>query len=258
VILNEHGAAPALLVCDHASRAFPRALARLGLPELATWQHISWDIGAAELTRGLAARLGAPAVLAGYSRLVVDCNRRPEDPEAFRVSSDGQAVPGNQGLGEFDRRQRLACFFDPYHEAIAAMLGGFRARSVVPLEVSVHTFTPAMDGCDRPWHVGVLWDGDATSAARMISGLRSVHGLVVGDNEPYSGRHPADYTMHQHADSAGLPCVCLEIRQDQFESAAGTERWVRLLGDLIAPMLDDPQLRCLRTGEATCQLASRC
>lgn len=256
-VLNEHGAAPALLLCDHASRAFPRALARLGLPELATWRHIAWDIGAAELTRGLAAALGAPAVLAGYSRLVVDCNRSPEDVEAFRATSDGQEVPGNRRLTETDRVQRLACIFDPYHQAIAAMLGGFRARDVVPLLISIHTFTPSIDGQERPWHVGVLWDADESSARSMIAGLRAVRGLVVGDNEPYSGKHPADYTVHQHAVSAGLPHVCLEVRQDQFESAAGTERWVRLLGQLIAGMLDDPRVRSLGAREGTWQRASR-
>jgi predicted N-formylglutamate amidohydrolase len=256
-MLNEHGAAPALLVCDHASRAFPRGLARLGLPELATWQHIAWDIGAAELTRGLAAELGAPAVLAGYSRLVVDCNRSPDDVEAFRGTSDGQEVPGNRLLTDIDRGQRLACIFDPYHEAIAAMLGGFRARDVVPLLVSIHTFTPSMDGQQRPWHVGVLWDADEASARSLITGLRSVRGLVVGDNEPYSGKHPADYTVHQHAASAGLPHICLEVRQDQFDSAAGTERWVRLLGMLIARGVADPRVRQPRTGDGTWQRASR-
>ncbi len=255
VVLNEHGSAPALLVCDHASRAFPQALGRLGLPELSTWQHIAWDIGAAELTRGLASALDAPAVLAGYSRLVVDCNRRPDDAESMRGASDGQQVPGNQALSDFDRRRRLACFFDPYHEAIAAMLGGFRARGVVPLFVSVHTFTPTMGGQERPWHVGVLWDGDEASASHLIEGLRAEQGLVVGDNEPYSGKHPADYTVHQHAETAGLPHVCLEIRQDQFESPAGTERWVRRLARLIGPMLRDSNLRRLRPGAASWQRA---
>jgi predicted N-formylglutamate amidohydrolase len=257
VVLNEQGTAPALIVCDHASRAFPRALGKLGLPELPTWQHIAWDIGAAELSRGLAAALDAPAVLAGYSRLVVDCNRRPDGSEAIVSASDGQQVPGNLALSDFERRQRLACFFDPYHEAIAAMLGGLRVRGVVPLFVSVHTFTPTLGGHERPWHVGVLWDGDEASARHVIDGLRAEQGLVVGDNEPYSGKHPADYTVHQHAESAGLPYVCLEIRQDQFESAAGTERWVRRLAKLIGPMLRDPALRRLRSGAARWQRANR-
>ena len=145
VVLHEHGAAPALVVCDHASRAFPGSMQRLGLPPLQTWEHIAWDIGAGEIARGISNALDAPAVLAGYSRLIVDCNRPPYHEESIRVASDGWVIPGNQALDELERRARLACFFDPYHEAIAAMLGGFRARRVAPLMVSA-THVHAADG----------------------------------------------------------------------------------------------------------------
>lgn len=243
VVLREHGRAPALIVCDHASRAFPRRLERLGLPELATWQHVAWDIGAGELARGLAEALDAPAVLAGYSRLVVDCNRQPDAAEAIRAESDGRPVPGNVGLGDDARRVRLASLFDPYHDAIAHLLAGFRARETVPLVVAVHTFTPRMNGRDRPWHVGILWDKDEANARRLIDGLRAVEGLVVGDNEPYSGKHPSDYTIDHHAERNGLPHVCIEVRQDQCESPAGIERWVRLLAAHIRPLMAGPDGR---------------
>ena len=256
VVLHEHGEAPALVVCDHASRAFPKAMQRLGLPVLQTWQHIAWDIGAGELARGVSNALDAPAVLAGYSRLVVDCNRRPDDPEAFRRESDGWEIPGNLSLTEFERRVRLACFFDPYHEAIAAMLGGFRARQVVPLVISVHTFTPQMGGEQRPWHVGILWDKDELSAARLIAGLRAIDGLVVGDNQPYSGKHPSNYTIDHHVEPEGLPHLCIEVRQDQLESPAGVERWVRILSRLIREIVQDAALRSLRGTESTWLLAN--
>ena len=257
VVLHEHGAAPALIVCDHASRAFPKAMDRLGLPELPSWQHIAWDIGAGELARGISHALDAPAVLAGYSRLVVDCNRLPDDPEAFRPESDGWVIPGNATLTEFERRTRLACFFDPYHEAIEAMLAGFRGRDVVPMIVSVHTFTPKYGSIERPWHVGILWDKDEASARRMIDGLRAVDGMVVGDNEPYSGKHPSDYTIDHHAEQAGLPHVCIEVRQDLLESPAGIERWVRLLSRQLREMIADPELRRLRDTESPWRYASQ-
>ncbi len=117
------------------------------------------------------------------------------------------------------------------------MLGGFRARGVEPLVVSVHTFTPLMAGTLRPWHVGVLWDQDAESARYMIDGLGAIEGVVVGDNEPYSGRHPADYTVDHHAEGGGLRHVCIEIRQDQLESPAGVERWVRIMARLLRGLL---------------------
>ena len=238
-ILRENGAAAALVVCDHASRAIPKSLNRLGLPELATWQHVAWDIGAGELARGLAAMLDAPAVLAGYSRLVVDCNRRPDDPDAFRQVSDGWEIPGNAALDDDARRRRLAACFDPYHDCIAALLAGLERRSPRPLLVSVHTFTPLLNGRQRPWHVGVLWDHDEPSARRLLAGLRRHPEIVVGDNEPYSGKHPSDFTIDHHAERAGLPHVCIEVRQDQFESAAGTERWVRILGGVLVEMMAD-------------------
>jgi predicted N-formylglutamate amidohydrolase len=231
-------------------------LGGLGLSELARWQHMAWDIGAGELARGLATALDAPAVLAGYSRLVVDCNRHPDDPEAFRTTSDGCEVPGNRSLSDVERDARLAAIFDPYHEAIAAMLGGFRARGVQPLLISVHTFTPRLAGNERPWHVGVLWDRDERSARALLDGLRAIDGILVGDNEPYSGKHPSDFTIDHHAEAAGLPHVCIEVRQDQFESAAGTERWVRILGGVLHRMLDDAQFRAPGP-ETQCPTANR-
>ena len=243
VVFGEQGEAPAVVVCDHASRAFPRVLDRLGLEELPSWQHIAWDIGAGELARGLAHALGAPAVLAGYSRLVVDCNRSPDDAEAFRTESDGWPIPGNLRLTAEDRRVRLASFFDPYHGCIAALLAGFRSRDTVPLLISVHSFAPTLAGAVRPWHAGVLWDHDPANAQRLLAGLRRQKGLVIGDNEPYSGRHPANYTIDHHAKANGLPHVCIEVRQDLLSSPAGVEQWVRLLGRIVTRILGEPQSR---------------
>jgi predicted N-formylglutamate amidohydrolase len=241
-VFEERGASPALIVCDHASRAIPRTLDRLGLPELPTWQHIAWDIGAGELARGLAHALAAPAVLAGYSRLVVDCNRSPDDADWCRTESDGWPIPGNRDLDADQRRVRLGCFFDPYHGAIEAMLRGFRSRGTVPMLIAVHSFAPRIGGAtaDRPWHCGVLWDRDEANARRLLDGLRAEPGLVVGDNEPYSGKHPANYTIDHHAKANGLPHVCIEVRQDLLESPAGIERWVRLLARVIGRMLIQP------------------
>jgi predicted N-formylglutamate amidohydrolase len=85
--------------------------------------------------------------------------------------------------------------------------------------------------------VGILWDRDESSARHMMDGLGAIEGVVVGDNQPYSGRHPADYTVDQHAERGGLRHVCVEVRQDQLESPAGVERWVRVLARLLRGLL---------------------
>ena len=241
-LFHVRGRARALVVCDHASRAFPQALGRLGLPDEATWRHIAWDIGAAELARALAQRLDAPAVLAGYSRLVVDCNRRLEDPTCFVAVGDGQRVPGNEGLSESERHVRAAACHEPYHKAIATRLLEFRRAGVVPAFIAVHSFTPVLGRDARPWNVGVLWDRDARIPRPLLERLRRERGLVVGDNEPYSGRHPADYTIDHHAESAGLPHVCLEVRQDELLTPAGVARFAEIIGRALADILADEAL----------------
>ncbi len=234
---NPHGAAPALIVCDHASRRVPRALGTLGLDEAQLAQHIGWDIGAAAVTRALALRLDAPAILAGYSRLVIDCNRDPEDPTSSAAVSDGTAIPGNTDLGLPARAARRAQIFTPYHAAIAARLGAWRRQGQVPVLLSIHSFTPMMNGKARPWHVGVLWDEDPRVPVPLLGSLRAMTELCVGDNEPYSAAEPAGYTVRHHASRAGLPHVALEIRQDLIAATNGAEEWAGRLDLALAPIL---------------------
>ena len=97
-------------------------------------------------------------------------------------------------------------------------------------------------GRGRPWHCGILWDRDPRLALPLLAALRAEPGLVVGDNEPYSGRHPADYTVHTHGERHGRPHVCIEVRQDLLADAAGIEAWSARLGRVLAPLLADAAL----------------
>lgn len=226
---------PALLACDHATARVPRRLASLGLPPAELGRHIALDIGAADLTRLLARDLGVPAVLAGYSRLVVDCNRHLDDPTAFAAVSDGTVVPGNAALGPAERAARAGALHVPYHAAIDAALARL---GPAPALIGIHSFTPEMAGVARPWHAGVLWDQDARLADPLLRQLRATSGWFVGDNEPYSGRHPAGYTMDRHAEPRGLPHVTLEVRQDLLATADGLRAAAALLATALRSILD--------------------
>ncbi len=240
--VHDHGKAPVVLTCDHASRAVPRALGNLGLTDDLLARHIGWDIGAAMVTRRLAPLLDAPAVLCGYSRLVIDCNRYLADPTSMVEVSDGVTVPGNADLGAEARLARQASIFTPYHAAIAARITALRATGIAPAVISIHSFTPVMRGFQRPWHIGVLWDGDGRIALPLLDALRAEPGLVVGDNEPYTGRDPTGYTQRHHALDQGLPHVEVEIRQDLIGDDAGAAEWADRLARLFKPILASPDL----------------
>lgn len=233
---------PVLLACDHASRRIPRSLGTLGLPDRYLDDHIAWDIGAAAVARILRRRLGCHAVLANYSRLVVDLNRDVRDSTVMPAISDGVLVPGNLSLSAAQRSQRVRAIFTPYHQAMRRAVASLTTADQRPVMINVHSFTPRQHGLRRPWDIGVLWDADARLSLPLLARLRSGGDICVGDNMPYSGRHPADFTLDHHAETLGLAHVGIELRQDLIADARGQALWGDKLVQALEPVLSDGDL----------------
>jgi predicted N-formylglutamate amidohydrolase len=247
-IVNPTGSAPVLLICDHASNAVPAALHGLGLVERDLHRHIAYDIGAAEVTRLLAAGLDGPAVLAGYSRLVIDTNRHLHHSDSIVGESDGTIIPGNEGISSDDVRARTEACFWPYHRRIGSGLAGFAMRGQRPAVISIHAYTPVLGGVERPWHIGVLWGDDARISGPLIAALRAHEALAVGDNQPYSGHLDYGYSMNVHAGETGLPHVLIELREDLISTVEDQERTATILVDALSPILADPALYRIEEG----------
>ena len=230
---------PALLVCDHASNRIPACLNGLGVSPSDLDTHFALDIGAADVTRYLSTRLGLPAVLTCYSRLVVDCNRALTDPTAFPLYLEHIMVPGNQQLDHEARKARADALFWPYHNEIRHQLAALESLAPAPAMLAIHSFTPEFDGTNRPWQIGVLWDKDPRIPVPLMAALSDVKGLRVGDNEPYSGKHPHDFTLDHHAEADGLAHVSIEIRQDLITEPDGVAYWGDVLAEALQPILAD-------------------
>ncbi len=238
----------ALVVCDHAANAFPPGYGALGLPREALDRHIAYDIGAAELTRRLAARLGAPAILSTFSRLLIDPNRGPDDPTLVMRISDGAIVPGNARIGadEIERRRRL--YWAPYRAAIDATLEAMLATGEPPAILSVHSFTPNWRGHARRWKVGVLWDCDPRLPEPLMRALAREEDLgeeEIGDNEPYEGALAGD-TINAAATARGLSNALVEVRQDLIGDRQSAESWGDRLARIIAPLIAPSEARAPR------------
>ena len=234
-----------LILCDHASNAVPPDLGDLGLPGAEFQRHIAYDIGAAAVTRSLARRLGAPAILTRFSRLIIDPNRGRDDPTLVMRLSDGAVIPGNAGVDEAEVQRRIARFYDPYDAAISAAIRRALAAGHPPVVATVHSFTPVWRGRPRPWHVGVLWDADSRFAGPLLQALSAEEGLVVGDNEPYDGALAGD-TVDRHATVRGLANALIEIRQDLIADEGGAEEWAGRFARLLGPLAAQEALRSPR------------
>ena len=231
-IHNAVSEAPVLLICDHASCRFPEALGDMGLDPFARRCHLAVDIGAGPLTESLSDSLGVTAVLAQYSRLVIDCNRELLDPGAFLEFGDGIVVAGNRSLSQAGKDVRAREIYRPYHRAIDQQINRLQSIGPPPAFISIHSFTPVLNGESRPWEVGILWDTDARLPDIFLEGFRAA-GYVTGDNEPYSGKAPQDYTVDHHAEAIGIPHLGIEIRQDLIDHIAGVERVAAAMHKII-------------------------
>jgi len=221
--INADGRGSAVLVCDHASNRVPERLGTLGLAPDLLADHIGWDPGAADVARRLAAHLDSPLVLSGYSRLVIDCNRPLGHGESIAERSAGVSIPGNLGLSPLERSIRIDALFRPYHDAIAGLLDRRSHRPT--LLISVHSFTPVLNGQLRPWHIGVSYWLDPWFAALLLGALRHTGAFTIGDNEPYPIENGIDYTIPRHCEGRGLPSVMIELRQDQIRTALRATTW---------------------------------
>jgi len=227
------GAAPLLLIADHASNAVPPGI-DLDLAPALFDEHIAVDIGTAALAEALAAALAAPAIIATVSRLVIDCNREPEAADVVPVASDGHVIPGNLALSATERALRIDAIHAPYHASIAAAI----AARPPALIVSLHSFTPKLATRPdeaRPWPIGILHNRDSRGAVLALDWLAG-QGLMVGDNLPYSGRD-LNYTMNRHAEADGIPYIGFEVRNDGLRDAAGVARWTETLAACIRSAL---------------------
>jgi predicted N-formylglutamate amidohydrolase len=248
-IVNPAALRPLLIIADHAGRAVPRemvdAVGPLGLAPEIFDLHVAWDIGAAGVARRLAARLDATAVLAAYTRLLIDPNRSLGDPDCVPAISDGTPIPANRSIDLSCLEARAAAYYWPYHEAIDLALARLKRGGGVPLLLSVHSFTPALrvGGASRPWHVGVMASRDRRFADLLLMALVA-QGFTVGFNEPYSGITHG-YSLKIHGLAQGLPHAQLEIRQDLIDAEAGQAEWADLLAAILNPIASAPALNRL-------------
>lgn len=224
---NAEGRSEVVLVCEHASSFIPDHLRHLGLSAQDRLSHAAWDPGALEVAKHLSRRLEAKLVAGAVSRLVYDCNRPPDAPDAMPARSELIAVPGNVGLDAAAKAARVATYYDPFHAAVRAALQVTRNAILV----TVHSFTPVFHGKARHVEIGVLHDADTRLADAMLA--TADRAFNVQRNQPYGPQDGVTHTLKEHGLAGGHLNVMIEVRSDliatpqqQAEMAGILGRWL--------------------------------
>ncbi len=174
-----------LLSCEHATNRVPARYADLfaGARQLLD-SHRGYDLGARAVVLRLARRVGAPLFTGSVTRLLVDLNRSPGHPRQF--SDRVRALP------RAERQRIVDAYYRPHRDRLertaATLIAG--GRRVVHL--SVHSFTPVLDGERRNADVGLLYDPSRSRELALALRWRDL--LVAADpdlrvrrNYPYRG-----------------------------------------------------------------------
>ena len=225
-IINENGASPIVLICEHASNLLPKNLGTLGLSDADLKRHIAYDIGAEGTARILAKLLDAPLILQRYSRLAYDCNRPPEAEGAMPEVSEVTPIPGNKNLSAEAKLQRIVEIYRPFQNTISGFLDARAAHGKRAIPVSIHSFTKTYKGKAREVELGLLFDRDARLANLLV---KSFPGFNTQLNEPYGPKDGVMHLMNLHAAPRGLQHLMIEIRNDIIETERGQQQWAQRL-----------------------------
>jgi predicted N-formylglutamate amidohydrolase len=213
------------VTCEHASERLPEPWRWPDADLRLVGTHWASDLGAADLAREYAARVGTVAVLSRFSRLLCDPNRAEHEPSLFRDVAERAPVHLNRDLPAHERERRLATYHRPFHAAVAREL---ERRAGLHTLLSMHSFTPLYEGQPRALEVGVLFDREDALGEQLVRAFDRA-GFRVAPNEPYSGKEGLIHSASFHADRFGLRAVELEVRQDLAVDPAFRERFLGVL-----------------------------
>lgn len=174
-----------ILTCEHGGAQIPKAWAALfdscsGLLE----SHRGWDPGALELARALSTGLNAPLFYSVNSRLLVDLNRSLHHPSLFSTRTR-RLCPAEKDL-------LLEKYYLPFRRAVEDAVRSSLEGNQRVLHLSIHSFTPVLDGVVRTAGLGLLYDPRRGPEKDFCQRLKktlndSLPELRVRFNQPYRG-----------------------------------------------------------------------
>lgn len=228
-IINGESNASLLITVEHASSKWPESEADPGLQSDWQDQAYAYDRGAALLAESIAKEINCCVILGEYSRILVDLNRVPGDPDIVsdRLAGidEGKKIPGNVNLSNRQRDDRIKQYYVPYHDKI---------RDVMQLKnikryISIHSYSSidTNDGSTHPWKLGIQYPIETDMVKSALTFFRNLHGDEIGDNCPYDLRELSPGAISLHAAPYGIDNIELEFRDDQLIDPKSRDQWGR-------------------------------
>jgi predicted N-formylglutamate amidohydrolase len=214
-----------ILTCEHGGHGVPRELQPLFHHRTALLRsHRGWDPGALVMARFLARELNAPLIAATVSRLVVDLNRSPRHRNLFSALT--------RECPDLERQRILARYYTPYRQQVEMAVTRYAESGKPVLHLSLHSFTPVLNGLRRNANIGILYDPARAREARFARWLRAAllredPALRVRCNYPYRGTADGFTTWLRRRQLPSL-YAGIELEINQVHAARPAAQWTHL------------------------------
>jgi predicted N-formylglutamate amidohydrolase len=217
-----------LLSCEHGGNQVPESWRSIFQGHEEQLQsHRGYDIGIAGFARWLAGQLHAPLHLAEVTRLLVELNRSPGHPALFSEFS--------RGLGMRARKDLLQGYYYPYRDAVSRHVAELLDKRDRVCHVSLHSFTPELNGEVRNADVGLLYDPQRSLERRFCLNWQAILARTPGRwkvrrNYPYRGCADSLVTQLRRRFPEER-YLGIELELNQRWPLMGGEGWQRLQDD---------------------------
>ncbi|NLD93736.1 MAG: N-formylglutamate amidohydrolase [Fibrobacter sp.] len=173
-----------LVTCEHGGNTIPLKYRYLFNNTDILTTHRGYDPGALPLAKKIAAYNNCNFLYETISRLLIEQNRSIGHASLFSRYS--------QLLSPDERELLLVRYYHPYHQKILSLVQDNLSTKRFTIHLSIHTFTPVLDGVERTADVGILYDPSSDSEYRTADWLKKnireqINGIRVRRNYPYKG-----------------------------------------------------------------------
>lgn len=199
-----------VITCEHGGNKIPPAYASFfDNAEQLLKSHRGFDPGALELFHLLSKELADFSLFSQTSRLLVELNRSLHHPHLFSTFTKSSSATV--------KKEIIASFYLPYRKMVEEKIQEFLKEEEV-IHLSVHSFTPELNGEVRNADVGLLYDPSKKGEKEFCGALKKHLNkewpeAKVRMNYPYHGKADGFTTYLRKRYQKGYTGIELELNQ---------------------------------------------
>ncbi|MBK6265402.1 N-formylglutamate amidohydrolase [Marivirga sp. S37H4] len=204
-----------LVSCEHGGNQIPTTYkADFMAHEEILQSHRGWDKGALLCALLISKRLNYPIYYNEVSRLLVECNRTLSHPDLFSFIS--------KEYSDAIKETIINQYYLPYRNKLETFIKGNIEQGHQVVHLSIHSFTPILNGETRKTEIGILFD-PARSVETMFALKWQKRILKKNDtwrvklNYPYLGTDDGLTTYFRELFPENYAGLELEINQKLFD-----------------------------------------